>query len=965
MAKPDWLSIEEITRLWSAETGHDAAAFREDLEAWFTEFVKQPPKPDSLVSSGGTDNTNRLMGLLGARHLNRATFETYCEERGHPMPRFWSGSRSEPRPVEKAAGPAPIDPAAGRRQSPSADAPPPEAAESDPDLAAFQKHIESLSERLQTGPIKLPSADVASSETRPPKSQSPKARFPDTPPSETLPSGTRPDLEAHPGKSEPRGISDRQELIEQAAAAAAEARDLKAQLEAAEQRIRDLSSEKDGARPATSSSGRREGAAETQANRRETDAGSPPGRQAFVGYRGPDAAGQILRQRSRRRTGRARVLLAVGLAVPVIALLLWGAETMFDLAHKQPLSPGLEPVDPVAASGPQGDGPGQVAPDLEQRVAQIQTDTAEPAPDQQVGQDRSADRREIARLNAALETSGLVVARLQAELALARQQAESARRAAEAGPGAASDALDERERRDLMLVATEASARADALQRSFEENRRQTAELTKALAAVKAEGIEMTAALRQAETRAAQAEETARAAQAEAEKAEAAAAALEETKTDVAVARDDAARLRESLQEVEDQAQAQRQDAALATMVSTARVAALQRELVAAREALTEGTLASEEMAADLSRLGSALEQAEERAAEAEDRTAKAETAQETAEAAADEARAALAKAQQRAAALAERVDESIELATNIDKSLAGARAETNRLRRDNARLADELAAATSEVSRLDAALQLAQGRVAAGRQDLSLATTASSVRVADLERELEAARQQITRLSEAVGSARDEATRLRNELSARQQEAAATTPGPGASPPNAPAGPEVEPGPGPQGAADVGAAKIEELLASAESSPEPGAAPAGAEAGPQAPAPEAASASGKLDQISAVGPTPVISEAHFPGNTVAADELLLEPGDHVGQEVVVTGSVVWLLWRYRLQSESGPGSLVIDVDGLQSTDQTVLKKAMEEVGLLGQVRARIKGIIERRGDATYHLAASEVVLVE
>ena len=74
---------------------------------------------------------------------------------------------------------------------------------------------------------------------------------------------------------------------------------------------------------------------------------------------------------------------------------------------------------------------------------------------------------------------------------------------------------------------------------------------------------------------------------------------------------------------------------------------------------------------------------------------------------------------------------------------------------------------------------------------------------------------------------------------------------------------------------------------------------------------------------------------------------------------------VVWLLWRYRLQSDSGPGSLVIDVDGLQSTDQTVLKKAMDEVGLLGQVRARIKGIIQRRGDTSYHLAASEVVLVE
>ena len=132
-----------------------------------------------------------------------------------------------------------------------------------------------------------------------------------------------------------------------------------------------------------------------------------------------------------------------------------------------------------------------------------------------------------------------------------------------------------------------------------------------------------------------------------------------------------------------------------------------------------------------------------------------------------------------------------------------------------------------------------------------------------------------------------------------------------------------------------------------------------------QAPAPEAASATGDPEQIAAFAPTQVVSEADFPNNTVATDDLLLEPGDHVGREVVVTGSVVWLLWRYRLQSDSGPGSLVIDVDGLQSTDQTVLKKAMDEVGLLGQVRARIKGIIQRRGDTSYHLAASEVVLVE
>ena len=78
MAKPDWLSIEEITRLWAEETGHDAAAFRQDLEAWFAEFVKQSPKPESQPNLDQADSTNRLIGMLGARYLERSTFETSC-----------------------------------------------------------------------------------------------------------------------------------------------------------------------------------------------------------------------------------------------------------------------------------------------------------------------------------------------------------------------------------------------------------------------------------------------------------------------------------------------------------------------------------------------------------------------------------------------------------------------------------------------------------------------------------------------------------------------------------------------------------------------------------------------------------------------------------------------------------------------------------------------------------------------
>ncbi len=91
MAIPDWLSIQEISRLWGEETGHDPSAFQRDLREWFAEFVKEPPTSRQLVPGVNFDTiiANRLLGMLGAHHLERRTFEAYCEERGHSQPRFW------------------------------------------------------------------------------------------------------------------------------------------------------------------------------------------------------------------------------------------------------------------------------------------------------------------------------------------------------------------------------------------------------------------------------------------------------------------------------------------------------------------------------------------------------------------------------------------------------------------------------------------------------------------------------------------------------------------------------------------------------------------------------------------------------------------------------------------------------------------------------------------------------------
>ena len=79
----------------------------------------------------------------------------------------------------------------------------------------------------------------------------------------------------------------------------------------------------------------------------------------------------------------------------------------------------------------------------------------------------------------------------------------------------------------------------------------------------------------------------------------------------------------------------------------------------------------------------------------------------------------------------------------------------------------------------------------------------------------------------------------------------------------------------------------------------------------------------------------------------------------------MVTGSVVWLLWRYRLQSNSGSDSMVVDVEGLQPAAQQELEQAIDRVGILGEVQARIRGTVVRKDEESYRLAASELVLVE
>lgn len=100
-------------------------------------------------------------------------------------------------------------------------------------------------------------------------------------------------------------------------------------------------------------------------------------------------------------------------------------------------------------------------------------------------------------------------------------------------------------------------------------------------------------------------------------------------------------------------------------------------------------------------------------------------------------------------------------------------------------------------------------------------------------------------------------------------------------------------------------------------------------------------------------------------GSRQTVDDLVLEPHAYEGRQVTVTGSVIQLFSRYRLRSETASNTLVLDVDALPPADRAALAAAFEESGHLGGVRARITGRVERADAASFHLAASQLDLLD
>ncbi len=99
---PEWLSLQDIARGWTEETGEDAAAFEEGFRGWFEDYL--------VRNAYGEEDASVRAQLLEGQQIWRETFETFCDERGLAKPRFWfpGGGQAPAMPRPGASEPAPI-----------------------------------------------------------------------------------------------------------------------------------------------------------------------------------------------------------------------------------------------------------------------------------------------------------------------------------------------------------------------------------------------------------------------------------------------------------------------------------------------------------------------------------------------------------------------------------------------------------------------------------------------------------------------------------------------------------------------------------------------------------------------------------------------------------------------------------------------------------------------------------------
>lgn len=200
MSNQEWLSLAEIARRWSEETGESAEALERDLQAWFSAFVDGARARSSEPPADGGDTTNLLMGWLGGRHLKRDTLARYCEERDRDRPHFWFAEDSEdPAEAEDGEDLPETDDGADPAEAAPVAAPMPEPAAAKPPAAKPPATEPKSVEPKSVEPTAM--APAAAEETA--FGPDPADHHPAAPTAPSVPAATNGALEAFPEPTPP------------------------------------------------------------------------------------------------------------------------------------------------------------------------------------------------------------------------------------------------------------------------------------------------------------------------------------------------------------------------------------------------------------------------------------------------------------------------------------------------------------------------------------------------------------------------------------------------------------------------------------------------------------------------------------------------------------------------------------------------------------------------------------------
>ncbi len=105
MLDRDMLDIDELTRLWSEETGRSAPKIQQDLETWIAAHRSRSAKSEDQATDEKGVSDDLLTFLTGHHYIERDIFAAYCRERGLKKPKFWFSSvESQPEAFGPESG---------------------------------------------------------------------------------------------------------------------------------------------------------------------------------------------------------------------------------------------------------------------------------------------------------------------------------------------------------------------------------------------------------------------------------------------------------------------------------------------------------------------------------------------------------------------------------------------------------------------------------------------------------------------------------------------------------------------------------------------------------------------------------------------------------------------------------------------------------------------------------------------